>query len=113
MMIVIFAWWICLDGISKKDWYYPGFESARRSISHCAEVPVPVFTFLPDLTANEMLLEVVDDTDSSISSFSSMAAEASSLSAKPKPFGQGQLNDLVCFLGLSKESSEIFGISSW
>ena len=57
-----------------------------------------------------MLLEAMEDTDSSDSSincFSSMAAAASSLSAKPKPFSQGQLNDLVRDLGLSKESSEI------
>ena len=94
----------------KKDWYYPDIESARRPIPHCTEVPVLVFTSLPNLTADEMLLEAMDDTDSSnssISNSSSMAAAASSLSAKPKPFSQGQLNDLVRDLGLSKESSEI------
>ena len=92
----------------KKDWYFPDIESARRPISHCAEVPV--FTSLPDLIANEMLLEAMDDTDSSdsnISSSSSMTATASSLSKKPKAFSQGQLNDLVRDLDLSKESSEI------
>ena len=36
-----------------------------------------------------------------------MAPAASSLSAKPKPFSEGQLNDLVRDLGLSKESSKI------
>ena len=94
----------------KKDWHYPDIESARRPIPHCAEVSVPVFTSLPDLTADEMLLEVMNDTDSSdskISSSSSMAAAASSLTAKSKPFSQGRLNDLVCDLGLSKKSSEI------
>ena len=57
-----------------------------------------------------MLLEVMDDTDSSDSSVScssSMAAAASSFSAKRKPFSQSQLNDLVHDLGLFKESSEI------
>ena len=57
-----------------------------------------------------MLLEVMDDTDSndsSVSCSSIMTAAASSLSAKPKPFSQGLLNDLVRDLGLSKESSEI------
>ena len=52
----------------------------------------------------------MDDTDSiesSISSSFSMAAAASLLSAKPKPFSQDQLNDLVRDLGLSKKSSEI------
>ena len=57
-----------------------------------------------------MLLEAMDDTDSSDSSISSsfsVAAAASSLCAKPKRFCQGQLNDLVRDFGLSKESSEI------
>ena len=61
-----------------------------------------------------MLLETIDDTDSSdcnISSSSSMAAAATSLSAKPKPFSQGQLNNLVRDLGLSKEWSEILASS--
>ena len=85
-------------------------ESARRPIPHCAEVPVPVFTSLPGLTADEMLLQAMDDTDSSDSSISSscsMTAAASLLSAKLKPFRQLQLNDLVCDLGLSEESLEI------
>ena len=89
--------------------YYTGIESAWRPIPHCAEVPVSVFTSLPDLTADE-ILEAMDDTDSSnssISSSSSITAARSSLSAKPKPFSQGQLNDLVRDLGLSKKSSEI------
>ena len=53
-----------------------------------------------------MLLEALDDTessDSSIGSSSSMAAAPSSLSAKPKLFSQGQLNDVVRDLGLFKE----------
>ena len=52
-------------------------------------------------------MDDIDSSDSSISSCSSMATAASSLSAKPKPFSQGQLNDLVRDLGLSKGSSEI------
>ena len=61
-----------------------------------------------------MLLEAIDNTDSSnssiYSSFSKTAA-ASSLSAKPKPFGQSQLNDLVRDLGLSNTSFEILASS--
>ena len=51
----------------------------------------------------------MEDTDSSCSNYSStsIAAEASSLSTNPKPFSQGQLNDLVCDLNFSKESSKI------
>ena len=76
----------------KKDWYYPDIESARRPIPHCTEVLVFVFTSLLYLTADKMLLEAMDDTDSSdssISSSSSIAVAASSLSAKPKLFSQG------------------------
>ena len=51
----------------------------------------------------------MEDTDSSCSNYSSnsMAAEASSLSTNPKPFSQGQLNDLMRDLNLSNKSSEI------
>ena len=94
----------------KKDWYYPDIVSARRPIPHCTEVSISAFTSLPDLTADEMLVEAMNDTDSSpssTSSSSSMAAESSLLSAKPKPFSQGQLNDLVRDFGLSKKSPEI------
>ena len=49
------------------------------------------------------------DSKSSCSNYSStrMAAEASSLSTNLKPLSQGQLNDLVRYLNLSKESSEL------
>ena len=107
----------------KKDCNYPDIKFARRPIPHCAKVPVSVFTSSSDLTADEMLLEAMDNTDSSDSSISSscsMATAASSLSAKPKPFSKGQLNDLVHDLGLSKESLQILasrlgehGILDW
>ena len=92
----------------KCDWYYPDIEFARQPIPPCAEVLVSVFTSLADLSADKMLLEAMDDTESSdrsISSSSRIAAAASSLSAKL--FSQGQLSDLVYDLGLSKELSEI------
>ena len=52
-------------------------------------------------------MDDTDSGDSSISSSSSTGGVESSPSSKPKPFGQGQLNDLIRDLGLSKESSEI------
>ena len=92
----------------KKDWYYPGIEPARQPLPHCTKVPVSVFTFLPHLTTDETLLEAMEDSNSSCSNYisTSMAAKASSLSTNSKPFSQGQLNDLVRDLNLSKESSE-------
>ena len=108
MMIVIFAWWICLDGINERrkldiilllslldDPYHIALKFQFQF-----KLPYPTL----------LLLEAMDDTDSSDSSISSsfsMAAAASSLSAKPKPFSQSQMNDLVRDLGPSKKSSEI------
>ena len=91
----------------KNEWCYPDIESARRPVLHCAKAPVPSFASLPDLTEDETLLETMEDTDSSCSNFSSTskAAEASSLSTNPKPFSQGQLNDLARDLNLFKEFS--------
>ena len=52
-------------------------------------------------------MDDTDSGDSSISSSSSMGGVESLPSSKPKPFSQGQLNDLIRDLGLSKESSKI------
>ena len=41
-----------MESAQEKNWYYSDIESARRPVPHCAEVPVPVFTFLTDLTAD-------------------------------------------------------------
>ena len=96
----------------KKSWHYPNTESAIRSVAHCNEDPIPVFTFLPDLILDELDLKTVENEDSDCSSCSndsdtSLAAEGHLQENKPKPFTQGQLNDLVCDLGLSEKASEI------
>ena len=44
---------------------YPDIESAQQPEPNCTEVPVPVFVFLPDLTADETLLEAMKDSNSS------------------------------------------------
>ena len=108
-MIAIFAWWICLDGISERRKI--GIILILSLFDDSYHIALKFQFLLFYLSADEMLLEAMDDTDSSdsgISTSSSMAAAAaSSLSAKPKPFSQGQLNDLVRDLGLSKESLKI------
>ena len=60
----------------KKNWYYPDIESARQPVPHCTEVPVPVFTFLPDLTAVETLLETMEDSNSSCSNYQTISLPA-------------------------------------
>ena len=92
MMIVIFAWWICLDEISERR------KIGIILILSLLDDPYLIalkfqfqfsLPYLTLLTADEMLQEAMDNTDSSDSSFSSsssMTAVASSLCAKPKPF---------------------------
>ena len=54
---------------NKNKIVYPDLESARRPVLHCKEVPVPVFTHLPDLEsdiADSYQEEAIDaDRDSS------------------------------------------------
>ena len=82
-MIVIFAWWICLDGISERRKIgIIQILSLLDDQYHIALKFLFQFQFsLPYLTLlDEMVLEAMDDTDSSdssISSSSSMAAAAS------------------------------------
>ena len=113
MRIVIFTWWIWLHAISerRKIGFILILSLLDDPYPHCTEVPVPVFVSLPELIADNMLLELLDDTDSTdsiINSPSSVVAAVSSLSAKPKLFSQGQLNDLVPDLGLSRNRPKFF-----
>ncbi|KAI6652496.1 hypothetical protein LOD99_7510 [Oopsacas minuta] len=72
-----------------------------RPIPHCSEIQVTVFTSLPDTAFTEAIDESSDSTDSSNS-----CNELLQIS-KADPFTQGQLNDIVRDLGLSKDTSEI------
>ena len=96
----------------KKSWHYPDIESARRPVPHCSDVPVPVFTSLPDLDPDDDTTSIAEAMDEgSDSSSSSSSIHDSYLedfqTAKVKLFTQGQLNDLVRDLALSKEAAEI------
>ena len=66
----------------KNLWYYPDLESARRPVSHCEKVPIPVFSSLPKLVSNDDLLYSDDDLLYS-DSMSDTIAECQS---KVKPF---------------------------
>ena len=97
----------------KKSWHYPNIDSALRPVAHCPEIPVPVFTSLPDLISDEAaMLDVVGDENDNNSSCSNCSdtdssATSSQTQSKPKPFTQDQLNDLVRDLSLSKKASEV------
>ena len=73
---------------------YPNLESAIRPISHCNEIPVPVFKGLPELElpGSEEDQASILSTDSSEDTVSDVAFPPSSL---PQLFSQGELNDLT------------------
>ena len=95
---------------TKKLWYCPDIESIRRSLPHCSEVSVHVFSSLPDLVSDDDLFEAIYEIGSDRSNYSdSTSAPAGSLqTTKMKPFSQGQLNNLVRDLALLKEAAKIF-----
>ena len=99
--IVIVAWLTCQAGINtkQKSRHYPNIDSAIRPVAHYDEVPIPVFTSLPDLIPDELDLKTAENEDRDCSSCSyysdtSLAIEGHSQENKPRPCTQGQLNDL-------------------
>ena len=103
----------------KKSWHYPNIDTGIQPVahSHCNEVPITVFSSRPDLILDELDLKTAENEDSDCSSCSNysatgLAAEGHSPENKPRPFTQGQLNDLVRDLGLSKEASEILALDT-
>ena len=92
-----------MEQLQKEDVVYPDIKSARRPVPHSSEVPVPVFSSLPNSPPDDTVLETMEERDSDCSNFSdSMPA-----TPKAKPFIKGELNDLVRDLALSKEAAEI------
>ena len=86
----------------RKRWTYPDIESARRPIPHSAEVPIPTFTNLPELT------EGSDESNTSSDVITgSSGSEFEGTTATQQRFNQEELNDLIRDLNLSKEASEV------
>ena len=102
--------YFCLNNMNgfnknkKKTWQYPNLESAIRPVAHSEELPVPVFTGLPDIDVIEEEIPLPDQhaisTDDSCSDYEEP-------SFGPQLFNQSELNDLVRDLCLSKEQSEV------
>ena len=94
-------------GISRKNrnsLVYPNLESAIRPISHCNEIPAPVFKGLPELElpGSEEDQASILSTDSSVDTVSDVGFPPSLL---PQLFSQEELNDLTRDVNPSKESS--------
>ena len=104
---------INLKGINRKNrkhLKYPSLPSAIRPVPHSEEVPVPEFKSFPNLTDVECVpLNVSGDLDQSEDDpdFDDQDFDDQDLSSQPKQFDQGELNDLVRDLNLSKKSAEL------
>ena len=89
---------------NKKTLDYPNLASAIRPVPHSLELPIPVFEGLPELN----LLSDVENDASSSDSTPSLDKDSFHPAVLPRLlFSQGELNDLVRDLSLSKESSEL------
>ena len=97
---------INLKGINrknKKHLQYPSLPSANRPVPHSQSIPVPVFKSLPDLTdCDGVPISDVDEDDKNDEEYVN-----EDLSSEPKLFDQGELNDLVRDLNLTKKSAEL------
>lgn len=93
---------INLKGINRKNrqtLVYPNLASAIRPVPHSEELPVPVFSVLPQITlpSTEENSSPEDDTND----------QDFSVETLPQQFSQGELNDLVRDLNLPKYSAEL------
>ena len=90
-----------ISGITKRtrsSIYYPDCPSAIRPVRHDITMPVPLRNEDP-LLSDSSQEEIQDDVEYLPSTFET----------GPKQFSQGELNDLIRDLSLSKEKSELLG----
>ena len=86
-----------LNRYKKRKFEYPDLESARRPVPHGEDVPIPVFTTLPD--PGECDLEDTQDLGCTQNTDSGSEYEGST--STQLQFSQEKLNDLVRDLNLS------------
>lgn len=92
---------------NKNKIVYPVMDSARRPVQHCEELPIPI---PPDDGADS----IEDDADGDEGATGSVPGPSADpdytlegRNFEPKLLTQGQLNDLVRDLSLSKEKAEL------
>lgn len=89
---------------NKQHLQYPDIPSARRPVEHCEEIPVPVFTELPEIDVESLSLPAsTDDDDDAQIEYTPSDADCDKISL----FSQPELNDLVRDLYLPKQSAEL------
>ncbi|CAG9790224.1 unnamed protein product [Diatraea saccharalis] len=87
---------------NKKKIFYPNLDSAIRPVPHGPEIPVPQ----PPSNLDDILCES-EESDTSASQDES--SPYFPVDEGPQLFSQGELNDLVRDLGLSKDAAELLG----
>ena len=82
---------------------YPDVSSVSRPVPHSEELPVPVFTHLPQVTAQSS-----EGDRSVLAEEEATTVHCFSVPNHPRPLNQFELNDLVRDLNLIKDCPEIF-----
>lgn len=87
--------------LKKRKWEYPNLESALRPVPHDNDIPVPVFSVLPEIDYSESedeAMAVGGDANAADSDFEQQCSQQ---------FSTGELSDLIRDLNLSKRDSEL------
>lgn len=95
----------------KKWWHYPEIEFARLPVPHYSGVSVSVFISLLDLYHDDDTVNIAVEMDETCNSSSNNHHSylRNIQTAEVKLFIQGELNNFVSDLALSKEAAEILG----
>ena len=97
-----------ITSLTKHTLTYPNFPSALQPVRHSDTIPVPVFSEFPEIVSEDD-----GDSDSAEEDPHFDATPLNTPSTTPKRtntvrrFDQGELNDLVRDLNLSKQNSEL------
>src|SRR5678815_5299449 len=91
-----------INRYKKRKFEYPDLESARRPLPHSDDVPIPVFTTLPDLALSDE-----EDIQDLVCTLANSGSEYEESTSTQQQFSQEDINDLVRELSLSKQDSEL------
>ena len=87
---------------NKKDISYPMEKSAIRPVFHISEIPVQIPPDnLDELMEPDVKGNAVPEQEDSVSNFLT--------EYRHELFSQGELNDFICDLGLTKDKAELLG----
>lgn len=89
-----------MNRYKKRSWIYPNIKSAKPPTLHSEDLPIPIFSALSNQDNDDF--EMLDTHSNSASE-----SEFEGCSPTLQGFSQGELNDLIRDLYLSKKSAEL------